>query len=160
MKYIILTIFCLLFYTEYAQENTKCYHEDTARLFIQAKESLDMGGISSRKQGAIFNKNSKFLPWETKFPRVRITKHEYTEATINVRLHANKDSGYDRFSIYYDGIVIYSTDFGDETKEVIVHLTMDVPRKLKFKIDNPMTVNESPGAFQATIRINGQIIKN
>lgn len=149
-----LIFLAIMFIASCKTQDQKCYYEEKDTLKTGDFEILDMGGVSIFLMEDMFNQDFKFHKIDTKEPKVRYSFYYYKSFTLHLKLYSNTDTGNDRIRIFQSEELIYETTF-DEYEEI--DLTFNLPdeeySQIKFVIDNPGTVNNTPGAFQATIKI-------
>lgn len=147
-------LFILLFLSSCISNDQKCYkeHKDLAK---QANlEIIDMGGVSVFLMEDMSKDDFRFHKIDTKEPKTRYSHYYYKSFNLNMKLYSNVDTHNDRISVFHNEELIYQTEFG-EFKEINIDFNLkdEEYSQIKFVIDNSGTLNNTPGAFSATIKI-------
>ena len=150
---IILPLLIFLFGIVEAQK-IECYHPDSAYVIKEVEEFIDMGGVSSNSYYEFISGKVRFLAWDNKKPKVRLSKNEYLSAKINLELHSNCDTGRDEIRIYSNGVLLFNYDFTDDF--LVIGIKPSQVGKLKFVVLNSTMKNKTAGAFEARIWIEGK----
>ena len=149
-----LIFLAILFITSCKTTETKCYQENTKKCNEKQFEIIDMGGCSTFMISDMSEPNFKFHKIDTKEPKIRHSEGYYKSFNLTLKLYANEDTGNDRITVYHGENQIFQTHFGVyNVKCIDFHFPDEIHNKLKFVVDNTGTINNTPGAFSATIKI-------
>lgn len=149
-----LIFLAILFIISCKPQDQKCYHEVKEYLKEGQLEIIDMGGTSVFLMEDMLKEDFKFHKIDTKEPKTRYSHYYYKSFNLNLKLYSNNDTRNDRISIYHNEELVYQTEFGEELKlNIDFYLPDEEYSQIKFVIDNIGTLNNTPGAFQATIKI-------
>jgi hypothetical protein len=86
--------------------------------------------------------------------KTRISRKEYGDFIVILTLNSNNDTGDDRIRIFvYDSVEIYRKSFGYTQTKIKLSICLESHSNLKFIVDNTSNEFKTPGAFQATIKI-------
>lgn len=153
MKYYPLLFLLFLLSCSVPQ---KCYEDKSKRVKSGGFEIIDMGGTSVFSMEDMFKSDFKFPLVGTKSYKKRYSNYYYTNFNLNLKLWSNDDTGKDRISVFYNEKLIFQEFFG-EFEEVNINFINDNScSQIKFIVDNPGTINNTPGAFSALIRIKNK----
>ena len=142
-----------LWHNQEASEESSSLSSATRKVIKIQREAIYMGGVSSQSKAEFTAKESHFLRIDTRAPRVRASKASYDKFEASLLLDANSDTGDDRLRIFAGDSLIYSTLFHDGEQRVRLKFYLHRESKLRFVVDNPETLNNTPGAFAATIKL-------
>lgn len=154
-KVYFLLILSLLIKYSSSQKIMKCYSMDSDYFIKEASEFIDMGGISSNSPQEFATGNVRFLAWDNKKPRTRYSKHEFISAKVKLDLRSNDDTGKDEIRIYSNSTMLFNYHFSDDFLEI--KLKPSQISKLKFVVLNSKIKNQTAGAFEARIWIDGKV---
>ena len=156
---ILLSV--LLLFMVGCAKNTCLWHRAKETIHVAmyrpAKQSgpelIYMGGVSTQSKSEFTEKVNHFLRIDTKEPRVRTTRGTYGKFEADMLLDANSDTGDDRLRIFAGDSLIYSILFHDGEQKVFLCFSLRRESRLRFVVDNLTTLNNTPGAFAATIKL-------
>lgn len=160
---LICFVFCSIFSFGQDCPWEKCsifhskYHWIKVAVTTRRTIFIDMGGASAHSEWQIENHTfKKWLPWETKGPKVR---HLYNVRvqTIKIQTFSNDDTGPDHLSICGNGTSIFESDFGIARKFTLNYDFVEA-KALTFTVSNSGALNNSPGAFEIRIWIKCEYV--
>lgn len=149
-----LLFILIVFITSCKSIDQECYKPKIQHTKNGNFEIIDMGGASVFLMEDMNNSNFKFHKIDTKAPKIRYSHYYYKSFQLHLKLYSNNDTGNDRISIFHNEELVYQTEFGDEKKLILdFHYPDEEYSQIKFVVDNTGTLNNTPGAFSATIKI-------
>ena len=147
-------LFLILLLSSCSINDQKCYKEHKEKLKEGEFEIMDMGGVSVFLIEDMYKDDFKFHKIDTKEPKTRYSKYYYKSFHLYMKLYSNTDTGNDRIRVYHNEELVYETQFGEYQEiDVKFYLPDEEYSQIKFVVDNTGTLNNTPGAFSATIKI-------
>ena len=117
-------------------------------------EIINMGGWSGISEFEFLLKLNNEKSACTRYPRERRSEYYYQDCKIKLLVNSNNDTGNDRMRIFSDSTLLYQVEMTDQDRSYhfdSIHL--DSHHRLTFIVDNITTKLNTPGAFEARIKI-------